>query len=104
MTTVVGMVCDHGERGPSLEMALTRIRRTAPRARLVLLSAVLPNGGDIAHWLDPAAQGANHAKFDWSPSQLRTGVFSWWGQETHGRAAASSTAPPAESTSSYRRC
>jgi len=80
-----GHSIDRSERGLRLEMVLTRIRRTAPRARIVLLSAVLPNGGDIARWLEPAAQGANHAKIDWSPSQLRTGVFSWQGRERDGQ-------------------
>ncbi|MFF8617133.1 DEAD/DEAH box helicase [Streptomyces sp. NPDC015350] len=80
-----GHSIDHSARGLRLEMVLTRIRRTTPRARIVLLSAVLPNGEDIARWLEPTAEGTNHAKIDWSPSQLRTGVFSWQGQEKDGQ-------------------
>ncbi|MET9694654.1 DEAD/DEAH box helicase [Streptomyces sp. NPDC006514] len=80
-----GHSIDRSARGLRLEMVLTRIRRTTPQARIVLLSAVLPNGEDIARWLEPTAEGTNRAETDWSPSQLRTGVFSWWGQETDGQ-------------------
>lgn len=80
-----GHSIDQSARGLRLEMVLTRIRRTTPQARIVLLSAVLPNGEDIARWLEPTADGTNHAKIDWSPSQLRTGVFSWQGQEKDGQ-------------------
>ncbi|WP_030792757.1 DEAD/DEAH box helicase [Streptomyces sp. NRRL S-920] len=80
-----GHSIDRSTRGLRLEMVLTRIRRTTPQARIVLLSAVLPNGEDIARWLEPIADGTNHAKIDWSPSQLRTGVFSWRGQEKDGQ-------------------
>ncbi|MFC8956743.1 DEAD/DEAH box helicase [Streptomyces sp. NPDC057101] len=80
-----GHSIDRSARGLRLEMVLTRIRRTTPSARIVLLSAVLPNGEDIARWLEPTADGTNHAEIDWSPSQLRTGVFSWQGQEKDGQ-------------------
>ncbi|WP_031008971.1 DEAD/DEAH box helicase [Streptomyces sp. NRRL F-5727] len=80
-----GHSIDRSARGLRLEMVLTRIRRTTPSARIVLLSAVLPNGEDIARWLEPTAEGTNHAEIDWSPSQLRTGVFSWQGQEKDGQ-------------------
>ncbi|MFJ3301302.1 DEAD/DEAH box helicase [Streptomyces bacillaris] len=80
-----GHSIDRSARGLRLETVLTRIRRTTPQARIVLLSAVLPNGEDIARWLEPTADGTNHAKIDWSPSQLRTGVFSWQGQEKDGQ-------------------
>ncbi|MGW3834782.1 DEAD/DEAH box helicase [Streptomyces microflavus] len=80
-----GHSIDRSARGLRLEMVLTRIRRTTPQVRIVLLSAVLPNGEDIARWLEPTADGTNHAKIDWSPSQLRTGVFSWQGQEKDGQ-------------------
>ena len=80
-----GHTVDQSDRGLRLEMLLTRIKHTAPRARIVLLSAVLPNGEDIARWLEPSAVGANLAKIDWSPSQLRTGVFYWTGAERDGQ-------------------
>ncbi|MFD4588933.1 DEAD/DEAH box helicase [Streptomyces sp. NPDC058434] len=76
---------DRSERGLRLEMLLTRVRRATSDARIVLLSAVLPNGEDLARWLDPAADGRNSASIDWSPSQLRRGVFFWRGREADGQ-------------------
>ncbi|MFE1242365.1 DEAD/DEAH box helicase [Streptomyces tendae] len=73
------------ERGLCLEMLLTRIRHTAPTSRTILLSAVLPNGDDLARWLTPAADGTNHASTHWTPSQLRTGVFYWRGRDIDGQ-------------------
>ncbi|MEU3322054.1 DEAD/DEAH box helicase [Streptomyces sp. NPDC006785] len=83
-----GHSLDKSERGLRLEMLLSRIRRSTPTARVVLLSAVLPNGEDIARWLDPSANGTNQANIDWSPSRLRTGVFSWRGREEDGQRGA----------------
>nr|WP_024126083.1 DEAD/DEAH box helicase [Streptomyces sp. FR1]AHE38701.1 DEAD/DEAH box helicase domain-containing protein [Streptomyces sp. FR1] len=83
-----GHAIDRSERGLRLEMLLTRIRRTAPAARLLLLSAVLPNGEDLARWLDPDADATNLASINWSPSRLRTGVFSWRGREADGQQGA----------------
>jgi hypothetical protein len=80
-----GHTIDRSERGLRLEMLLTRIRRTTPAARLLLLSAVLPNGKDLAHWLDPDADATNLASINWSPSRLRMGVFSWRGHHIDGQ-------------------
>ncbi|WP_331718346.1 DEAD/DEAH box helicase [Streptomyces sp. NBC_00624] len=76
---------DRSERGLRLEMLLTRVRRNTPDARILLLSAVLPNGDDLARWLDATANGANSASINWSPSQLRTGIFTWTGREHDGQ-------------------
>ncbi|MFB7782191.1 DEAD/DEAH box helicase [Streptomyces vinaceus] len=83
-----GHTIDRSERGLRLEMLLTRIRRTTPTARLLLLSAVLPNGDDLARWLDPSADATNLAKINWSPSRLRMGVFSWRGRDVDGQQGA----------------
>lgn len=80
-----GHLIDASERGLRLEMLLTRIRRDAPTARIIILSAVLPNGEDLARWLEPAASGKNLVTVDWTPSQLRTGVFYWRGTEQDGQ-------------------
>jgi hypothetical protein len=79
---------DRSERGLRLEMLLTRVRRTAPGARVLLLSAVLPNGEDLARWLDPVAEASNLASIDWSPSRLRMGIFSWRGRTGDGQQGA----------------
>lgn len=72
-----------GARGLRLELLLTRVKQHVPAARLLLLSAVLPNGEDIAGWLDP--DGCHLASVEWTPSNLRLGVFSWRGQDTEGQ-------------------
>jgi superfamily II DNA/RNA helicase len=71
------------DRGLRLELVITRVRRDIKRARILLLSAVLPNGDDIAGWLDP--DDRHLAEVDWSPSALRMGVFTWRGQEREGQ-------------------
>jgi replicative superfamily II helicase len=78
-----GHMLGAGDRGLRLEMLLTRVKRRIPHARVLLLSAVLPNGEDIASWLDP--DGGHLADVPWSPSTLRLGVFSWRGQEEDGQ-------------------
>jgi replicative superfamily II helicase len=78
-----GHMLGAGERGLRFELLLTRVKRRIPDARILLLSAVLPNGKDIATWLDP--DGAHLADVSWSPSTLRLGVFSWRGKEEDGQ-------------------
>ncbi len=72
-------------RGLRLELVLARARRHAPRARLLVLSAVLPNGEDVAAWIEPNAAGRNLVNVRWSPSTLRAGVFSWQGRAVDGQ-------------------
>jgi hypothetical protein len=80
-----GHLIGENQRGLRLELVVTRIRRLAPQARTLLLSAVLPNGGELAEWLDPGADGANLVDVDWSPSQLRIGIFTWQGPKVDGQ-------------------
>lgn len=80
-----GHLLGEGDRGLRLEMVLTRIRRIAPKARALVLSAVLPNTAEIAGWLAPAGTEPRCADISWSPSRLRIGVFTWRGQETDGQ-------------------
>jgi hypothetical protein len=69
-------------RGLRLELLVTRLRRRVPDARLLLLSAVLPNYEELATWLEPHANGRNALADTWSPSRLRLGVFQWVGTPT----------------------
>ncbi len=78
------------ERGLRLELLIARLRRRVPGARLLVLSAVLPNVEEIGRWLEPAAGGANAIAVDWTPSRLARGVFYWQGRAgpgQHGRVA-----------------
>jgi helicase len=60
------------ERGPALECMLTRVRQRYPDARLLLLSAVMPNVLDFARWLN-----ADFIESKWRAVPLKEGVFSW---------------------------
>ena len=60
------------DRGPVLECMLTRMMKKYPHARLLLLSAVMPNVDQFAKWLD-----AETVKSDWRAVPLKKGVFSW---------------------------
>jgi hypothetical protein len=88
---MVLLVADEGhllgerDRGLRLELVITRVIRQAPQARVLLLSAVLPNGDDVARWLDPDRDGRNLVAVRWSPSGLRVGIFTWQGQEVDGQ-------------------
>jgi helicase len=68
------VVCDEvhllndDERGPALEMALTRLRGCG--ARFICLSATVPNAEEIAGWLD-----ALLVKSDYRPTKLNRGIY-----------------------------
>ncbi len=59
------------DRGPTLEMVITRLRTIAPNIQVVGLSATIKNSTEIAEWLD-----AEHYTSDWRPVKLRQGVYS----------------------------
>ena len=58
-------------RGPTLEIVLTRLKKEMPRLRVIALSATIPNAREIAHWLN-----AELVTSDWRPVPLREGVYS----------------------------
>jgi helicase len=57
-------------RGPTLEVALARMRTIAPAAQVIALSATVANAPDLAHWLDAALITS-----DWRPVKLSTGTY-----------------------------
>lgn len=59
------------ERGPTLEVSLTRLRRKYPDLQVVALSATVGNSREVAEWL-----GARHVASDFRPVPLRLGVYS----------------------------
>ena len=59
------------ERGPTLEVTLTRLRRSYPDLQLVALSATVGNSREVAEWLD-----ARHIASDFRPVPLKLGVYS----------------------------
>ncbi|MEF8774039.1 MAG: ATP-dependent DNA helicase [Halobacteriales archaeon] len=78
VTTVVAdevHLVDDGERGPTLEVTLAKLRRVAD-PQVVALSATIGNAEEIAGWLD-----AELVESDWRPIELRKGVH--YGQAMH---------------------
>ncbi len=58
------------ERGPTLEMVITRLKRTLPRAQYIGLSATISNARDLGGWLN-----AKVIQSDWRPVPLKEGVL-----------------------------
>jgi helicase len=58
------------DRGPTLEVTLTRLRETNPHAQILALSATIKNADEIADWL-----GATAITTDWRPVTLVEGVY-----------------------------
>ncbi|HUH99905.1 MAG TPA: DEAD/DEAH box helicase, partial [Nitrososphaerales archaeon] len=63
-----------GDRGPTLEMILTKVIHTGIRAQLLSLSATVSNAEEIARWLR-----SDLVELTWRPVPLRQGVYD------HGR-------------------
>ncbi len=58
------------ERGPTLEVSLTRLRRAYPSLQVVALSATVRNSEELAEWL-----GARHVASSFRPVPLKLGVY-----------------------------
>ncbi len=67
---------DDGERGPTLEVTLAKLRRINPDLQTVALSATIGNADELAGWLD-----ADLVDSDWRPIELQKGVH--YGQALH---------------------
>jgi ATP-dependent DNA helicase len=58
------------DRGPTLEVTLTRLRRMNPDLQVVALSATVGNSEELARWLS-----ADHIASEFRPVPLRWGVY-----------------------------
>jgi helicase len=58
------------ERGPTLEMMLTKIRKHYPQSQIVTLSATVANSEEISDWL-----ACELVESDWRPTRLIEGVY-----------------------------
>lgn len=56
-------------RGPTLEVAITRLRQMSPDIQILALSATISNADEIAEWLK-----AESVTTDWRPVELKEGV------------------------------
>lgn len=70
-------------RGLPFEVLIARMRHRVPYARLILLSAVMPNVDEIGTWIQPG--GGNVIDDSWSPSRLAIGAFHWHGRAVDGQ-------------------
>jgi helicase len=61
---------DSDNRGPTLEMVITKLRDRNPAMQVIGLSATIGNPNILAGWLD-----AELVTSDWRPVDLRQGVF-----------------------------
>ncbi len=64
----IHLIHDPG-RGPTLEVALTKIKRKNRDVQIIALSATISNANDLAMWLD-----ADLVRMDWRPIPLYEGV------------------------------
>ena len=58
------------ERGPTLEITLTKLKKFNPNLQVIALSATIKNSKELAAWL-----GAEHISSDWRPVPLKEGVY-----------------------------
>lgn len=58
------------ERGPTLEVVLTRLREIAPKAQILSLSATIRNAEELADWL-----GCECVVSEWRPVPLKEAVY-----------------------------
>jgi helicase len=58
------------ERGPTLEVVLTRLLKLNPHIQIIALSATIKNAAEMAEWLK-----ANAVTTEWRPVPLREGVY-----------------------------
>jgi len=58
------------ERGPTLEMMLTKIRKLYPLSQILALSATVVNAKEIADWLE-----CDLIKSNWRPTKLIEGIY-----------------------------
>ncbi len=67
---------DDGQRGPTLEVTMAKLRQLNPDLQTVALSATIGNADELADWLD-----AELVDSDWRPIELQKGVH--FGQALH---------------------
>ncbi len=65
----IHLIHDPG-RGPTLEVALTKLKRKQSDVQIIALSATISNAQDLAVWLD-----ADLVRMDWRPIPLYEGVY-----------------------------
>ncbi|HTP55035.1 MAG TPA: DEAD/DEAH box helicase [Thermoplasmata archaeon] len=78
------------DRGPTLEVSLTRLRRSYPEIQVIALSATVGNSEEVAEWLN-----AEHIASEFRPVPLERGVYCD-GRITFSDLTTREIAPPGE--------
>ncbi len=60
------------ERGPTLEIMLTRIKERYPKAQIIALSATISNSDEVGRWL-----GCEIIESEWRPTRLVEGIYDY---------------------------
>ncbi len=90
LTTVVAdevHLINDGDRGPTLEVTLAKMRQVNPRAQIIALSATIRNSDELADWLE-----AEHFRSEWRPVPLKQGIC--WNDKIHFTDGSSRPVPP----------
>ena len=61
---------DSKDRGPTLEIVITKLRRLNPKMQIIALSATIQNSQEVADWMN-----AECVISDWRPTKLYEGVY-----------------------------
>lgn len=78
---------NEAERGPTLEVVMTRLRKLNPKIQLLALSATVRNAAEVADWI-----GGSAITTEWRPVPLREGVYSQ--NEIHFKDGSAKTIQP----------
>ena len=60
------------ERGPTLEIMLTKIKERYPKAQIIALSATISNSDEVGRWL-----GCEIIESEWRPTRLVEGIYDY---------------------------
>lgn len=64
------------ERGLKIELLLSTVKRDCSDAKFLLLTPYIPNGEEVASWLDPESPGTISLGLSWQPNDRVVGYVS----------------------------
>jgi len=78
---------NEADRGPTLEVVMTRLKKLNPNMQLLALSATVRNAAEVADWI-----GGSPITTEWRPVPLKEGVY--FQNEVHFRDGSARTVQP----------
>ena len=63
------------ERGINLEMLVSTVKRDCAGSGLLLLTPFIPNGDEVARWIDPENPKSVTVGIDWKPNDRMVGAY-----------------------------